>query len=177
MLCTSNIHSVSLGNYLGTSLIIGNLMMIRVASVDGIGQGQSGLLLILLSDYELEDVYNMDETGLYSKAHLNKTLAKEKVKGRKLQRERVTLALAINSTRPNKLKLLVIYTSKQPGCFGRWQPHEYVRWHSNKTAWILQLNNQFRGQNQKVIMILDDASSHVVSSAKVSKSRGFQPWN
>jgi hypothetical protein len=37
-------------------------------------------------------------------------------------------------------------------------------------AWILQLKNQFKGQNRKVIMILDDASSHVVSSAKVGKS-------
>ena len=40
-------------------------------------------------------------------------------------------------------------------------------------AWILQLNNQFKGQNRKVIVILDNASSHVVSSAKVDKSRGF----
>ena len=30
MLCTSKIHSFSLGNYLGTSLTIGNLMRIRV---------------------------------------------------------------------------------------------------------------------------------------------------
>ena len=34
MLCTSKIHSFSLGNYLGTSLIIGNLMIIRVTSVE-----------------------------------------------------------------------------------------------------------------------------------------------
>ena len=40
-------------------------------------------------------------------------------------------------------------------------------------AWILQLNNQFKGQNQKVIIILDNAFSHVVSYAKVGKSRGF----
>jgi hypothetical protein len=39
-------------------------------------------------------------------------------------------------------------------------------------AWILQLNNQYKGQNQKVIMILDNASSHVVSSIKVGKSHG-----
>ena len=37
----------------------------------------------------------------------------------------------------------------------------------------MQLNNQFKGQNQKVIMNLDNASSHVVSSAKVGKSCGF----
>ena len=40
-------------------------------------------------------------------------------------------------------------------------------------AWILKLNNQFKGQNQKVMMILDNASSHVVSSANVGKSCGF----
>jgi fido (protein-threonine AMPylation protein) len=34
MLCTSKIHPFLLGNYLGTSLIIGNLMRIRVTSVE-----------------------------------------------------------------------------------------------------------------------------------------------
>jgi hypothetical protein len=33
----------------------------------------------------------------------------------------------------------------------------------------LQVGNQFKGQNQKVIKILDIASSQVVSSAKVGK--------
>jgi hypothetical protein len=44
-------------------------------------------------------------------------------------------------------------------------------------AWILQLNSQFKGQNRKVIMIFYNASSHVVSLAKVGESHGFQPWN
>ena len=34
MLCTSKIRPFSLGNYLGTSLIIGNFMIIRVTSVE-----------------------------------------------------------------------------------------------------------------------------------------------
>ena len=34
MLCTSRIHPFALGNYLGTSLIIGNVMIIRVTSVE-----------------------------------------------------------------------------------------------------------------------------------------------
>jgi hypothetical protein len=34
MLCTSRIHTFSLGNYIKTSLIIGNLMIIRVTSVE-----------------------------------------------------------------------------------------------------------------------------------------------
>ena len=40
-------------------------------------------------------------------------------------------------------------------------------------AWILQLNNQFKGQNRKVIVIMDDASLRVFSSIKVDKSRGL----
>jgi hypothetical protein len=54
----------------------------------------------------------MDETGLYFTTHPNKTLAQGKVKGRKLQKERVTFALVVNSPGTDKLKLLMIYTSK-----------------------------------------------------------------
>ena len=36
MLCTSKIHPFSFGKYLGTSLIIGNFMIIRVTSVQWI---------------------------------------------------------------------------------------------------------------------------------------------
>ena len=68
----------------------------------------------------------MVETRLYFRAHPNKTLALGKVKGRKFHKECVTLALAVNSTGIDKLKLLVIYMSKQRQCFGRWEPHEYV---------------------------------------------------
>ena len=40
-------------------------------------------------------------------------------------------------------------------------------------AWILQLNKQMKPQNPKVIIIMDNASSHIISFAKVDKSRGF----
>jgi hypothetical protein len=43
MLCTSRIHPFSLGNYLETSLIIDNLMIIRVTSVEWTWLGK-GLL-------------------------------------------------------------------------------------------------------------------------------------
>ena len=44
MLCMFKIHPFSLGNYLGTSLIIGNLMKIRVTSVEWTWLGLNGLL-------------------------------------------------------------------------------------------------------------------------------------
>jgi hypothetical protein len=48
------------------------------------------------------------------------------VKGWKLQKEHVTFAPDINSIGIDKLKLLMIYTFKQPQCFGMWQCDEYV---------------------------------------------------
>ena len=48
MLCTFTIRPFSLGNYLGTSLIIGNLMIIRATSVEWIWSGLSGLLPSML---------------------------------------------------------------------------------------------------------------------------------
>ena len=63
-----------------------------------------------------EDVYNMDEIGLHLRAHPNKTLVQWKVKGQKLQNENVTLALVVNITGINKLKLFMIYKSRKPQC-------------------------------------------------------------
>ena len=34
VLCTSKIHRISLGNYLGTLLIIGSFMRVRVTSIE-----------------------------------------------------------------------------------------------------------------------------------------------
>jgi hypothetical protein len=65
-------------------------------------------------DYEPKDVYNMDESGLSLRTYPNKTLAQGKVKGQKLHKERVTFALVVNSNGIDKLKLLMIHTSKQP---------------------------------------------------------------
>src|ERR1700737_3969170 len=51
MICTSRIHPFSLGNYLRTSLIIGNLMIIRVTSVEWTWfrvRGASSLVCCLL---------------------------------------------------------------------------------------------------------------------------------
>jgi hypothetical protein len=55
----------------------------------------------------------MDEIGLYLRAYLDNTLAQGKVKGRKLQKERVTFAFVVNSIGIDKLKLHMIYMYKQ----------------------------------------------------------------
>jgi hypothetical protein len=80
-----------------------DLDMVRVVS-----------FLLFLSNYEHEDVYYMNETGVYLRANPNKTLSQGKVKGQKLHKERGTLALVMNLAGTHMLKLFVIYMSKQP---------------------------------------------------------------
>ena len=62
----------------------------------------------------------MDEGGgvLY-RAQPNKTLVQVKVCGRKIWKDRLTLALVVNMTCTDKLKHVIIYKSLRPICFGR----------------------------------------------------------
>ncbi|CAG8804222.1 1741_t:CDS:2, partial [Gigaspora rosea] len=71
----------------------------------------------LLSQYELEDVYNADETGLFYRMLPNQTLAKRPVAGSKQDKSRVTVLLAANATGSHKLRPLVIGHSKKPRSF------------------------------------------------------------
>ena len=84
----------------------------------------------------LEYVYNMDKIGLYYYAQPNKTLAQGKVRGCKILKDHLTLALVVNTTSTDKMKPMIIYKSLHPRCFGRWLPTQYVWWFANQTAWM-----------------------------------------
>ena len=79
-----------------------------------------------------ENVYNMDETSFVLLCSTNqKTKSKEKSAATKIQKDRLTLALVINTIGSDKLKLVIIYKSLCPRCFGRWLPRDYVWWFAN----------------------------------------------
>ena len=81
MLCTSKNTSFSLGNYLGTSLIIGNLMMIRVTNVEWTWLGLEWpsclgicLLLMMLLHLHLSSVIAKCHASLLSSFLLENSL-------------------------------------------------------------------------------------------------------
>lgn len=80
-------------------------------------------------DYAENDIYNMDETGLFYKLITDKTLhyKGEKCSGGKLAKDRITVALCTNMTGSDKLTPLVIGKSAKPRCFKniRSYPCEY----------------------------------------------------
>lgn len=54
-----------------------------------------------------------------------------------MQKDRITIAVCVNATGSDRLKLLVIYTAKRPRDFGKtWQASDFVDYFDNKKAWM-----------------------------------------
>src|SRR5689334_8079474 len=66
--------------------------------------------------WDLNDVYNCDETALYWKLEPSKTLARHAISGTKKPKDRVTIMLACNATGTSKLTPIFIHKYKNPRC-------------------------------------------------------------
>ena len=92
-------------------------------------------LLDDLAGYELCDIYNMDETGLFFRLEPNTTLATGPVSGTKKCKQRITDALCANADGSHKLKPLVIGKSARPRCFPKtFNVQSVVNYHHNQKA-------------------------------------------
>ena len=113
----------------------------------------------------------MDEIALFNCAQPNKTSMQGKVCGCKLQKDEISFALVVNMTCTRKLKLVIIYKSLSPRCFGRWLPTIYVWWFANKTtqmtldvfgSWMSSLDVHFNSQERRVLLIMDNVATHAL---------------
>jgi DDE superfamily endonuclease len=125
----------------------------------------------IILPYDLEDVYNANETGLFFRMLPSQTLASSSRSGMKKDKERITIFLAANATGTHKLKPLIIGKSAQPRAFGKTKMSTlpYITYRSNSKAWmttaifepwIIALNAYFRIKNRKVLLLIDNAPSH-----------------
>ena len=89
-------------------------------------------------------------------------IAQGKVRGHKIQKDRLTLALVVNMTSIDKLKLMIIYKYLCPRCFERWLPTNYMWWFANPMAWMtsnvfecwmMSLNVHFKSQKQRYFYV------------------------
>jgi hypothetical protein len=119
-----------------------------------------------------EDVYNMDETGLFFRMLPDRSLVhvSEEKKGVKKAKERVTVALCANASGSHKLKPLVIGHSKKPRSFQNFNQNLYVDYDFNKKAWMMgalfqqwmqTLDRQMKRDNRKILLLLDNAPGHL----------------
>ena len=125
----------------------------------------------IIQGYELSDVFNCDETGLFFRVLPDKTLAVKgsDCKGGKLSKERLTVMFCCSAT-GEKLKPLVIGKSRKPHCFRNVNVQTLpVTWWYNKkawmtgdffTEWVKGINSLMKRQKRKILLFLDNATSH-----------------
>ena len=140
-----------------------------------------------LSHYDPNDIYNVDETGLFYKLKPTSTLASGPVKGEKRSKERITVALCCNATGTDKIRPFVIGRAARPRCFGKdFDPCMYVDYRYNKKAWMTNtewqdvlknLNTRARGQGRHYLLLCDNASSHKNNQHLSNLTLKFLPPN
>lgn len=126
-------------------------------------------LPLITKDYELCNIWNLDETGLFWRGLPKKSLVlkDDEAKGCKLEKERLTICM-LCAANGEKFKLLVIGKAAMPRAFNKKLPADLI-WKSNSKAWMtakifmeyLQaFDKNMKEQNRKVLLFLDNAPCH-----------------
>ena len=137
----------------------------------GVGVSQAKLPAIIAT-YDIEDVFNFDETGLYYRAPPSKTLNVGQPLGMEKKKDHITLGLCTNVSGKERMKMVFIHNSVRPRCFPKaFDPNMLVHYYFNAEAWMTQEifsnwvmaeNNLMAAKNRKILILLDTASSHTV---------------
>ena len=130
-------------------------------------------LSMLIDGYELENVFNMDETGFFFRCLPDSTLShvSEACKGGKQGKNRLTVALTCSAV-GEKLVPMIIGKSKKPRCF-RGFDLSFVDadYYSSSKAWmtiplfnkyLLNLNRFLKIRNRKILLFIDNAPVHIL---------------
>ena len=86
------------------------------ASADTLGAVLSRMeeIKVIVSGYNSDNVFNMDETSLFYRLQPNHTLATKRLSGNKKQKERITMALTSNAIGTVCLPPLIINQYLKP---------------------------------------------------------------
>jgi hypothetical protein len=126
----------------------------------------------IIQPYQLDDVFNCDETSLYYRMEPSRTLAMGPVSGTKKAKDRVTVLLTANATGSEKLKPLLIHKYKNPHSIRNIEKKKMpVNYFWNKSAWmqksiwkhyIEDLNSEMQRQKRHILLLIDGAPTHVL---------------
>ena len=123
----------------------------------------------LLFNYKLEEIFNVDEFGLFYQCLWSKTyhLSGEKCSGGKNCKVRLTDMSAASAT-GEKLEMFVIAKSKKPRCSKNvkqlpcWYRAQKKSWMTGVLfdEWVRKLDSSFRAQSRKVALLIDNCPAH-----------------
>ncbi|KAG7165927.1 Tigger transposable element-derived protein 1-like 22 [Homarus americanus] len=90
--------------------------------------------------YSDDQVFNMDESGLFWKKLPSKSFVVKnasRIRGRKMQKERITVLFTTNASGTCKLKLSVIHTARKPHAYKSMDMTKLnVHWLTARKAWM-----------------------------------------
>ncbi len=131
----------------------------------------------LIAEYGPENVYNADETAAYYKMlpHRTNCLRGEDPAGHRQYKDRLTLLLICNMTGSDKVKPIMIGKAAKPQClkaiYNMTPAQLPCDWYASKKAWMntkifleimTKWNNKLSIQRKKIVLFLDNASSHAL---------------
>lgn len=130
---------------------------------------QKQVLRPLLGQFSPDDVFNLDETGLFWQLLPNNTMAfrGERCTGGKKSKQRITLLVGANMSGSEKFPLLVIGNSKRPRAFKNKEIP--VKYKANSKAWMTAelfeetlraWDGRLGQQKRRVLVCLDNFSGH-----------------
>ena len=141
----------------------------------------------VIKDFELRDVYNLDETGLFFRMLPDRSLTtRDKTKGVKKPKDRISVMLCSNADGSDKLKPLIIGKTWKPRCFKQFNPKLYCDYYANKKAWMVNgildeflksLNRRMARDNRHILMLMDNAPSHIIPETLTHIRCEFLPPN
>ena len=140
----------------------------------------------ILARYELKDIFNADEFGLFYEALPSKSLhfRGKRCSGGKHSKVRLT-GMAASNALGEKIPMFVIGKSANPICF-KHVCNIPCRYRSQKKAWmdgtlfeewLRELDRKFEMQGRKIVMIVDDCPAHPEVSGLKAIHLQFLPPN
>ena len=125
-----------------------------------------------LIEYDPENIFNCDETGLFWKMKPTHTLSNGPVAGTKQSKDRVTVLLTCNATGNEKLRPLFIHKSQTPRALKNINKNTLpVNYYWNKKSWmqvsiwneyLKNLDATMRAQRRNILLLVDNAPTHAL---------------
>ena len=135
-------------------------------------------LRAVIKEYAPQNVFNMDETGLFYCLAPDRTIATRQLEGMKKDKARISIALCANSDGTEKDELLFIGHAAKPRAFNKKSGKELgFFYRNNKKAWMTSLifqewlqlfDSRMKRQNRRVLLLLDNAPTHGVKNVALS---------
>lgn len=125
-----------------------------------------------INEYGYSGVYNCDETSLFYRTVAKKSFvtAEDLCIGTKAKKDRLTLLLCCNME-GSQYKPLIIGKHKKPRCFGNINLDDFnIKYDHSTNAWmtrnlfqkwLLGFNEDMKNESKKVLLLLDNAPSHI----------------